>query len=214
MAPDALIFDLDGTLWDTSDVCAAAWNRITRELQMTVRAVTADDMRTVAGLPHTDAVRRIFAELSEADISIISEKSQVEDNRALAVSGGILYPGVSDGVPTLSANRPLMIVSNCQSGYIEVFLRTSGLGRHFSDFECWGNTGKTKRENLASVIARNGLRAPWFIGDTESDWRAARDNGVRFAHAAYGFGKVPDSDATLRAFGEISRLLSQPTERG
>jgi phosphoglycolate phosphatase len=209
MRPDALIFDLDGTLWDTSETCAAAWNRVTRELGIEARSVTADDIRTVAGLPHTEGVRRIFNELREADVLRISERSQVEDNRALAESGGLLFPGVSERVPHLSATWPLMIVSNCQSGYIEVFLRTSGLVNHFADFECWGNTGRTKGENLASVIDRNRLRTPWFIGDTESDWLAARENGVHFVHAGYGFGTVADSHARIERFAELDELLAR-----
>jgi phosphoglycolate phosphatase len=208
MRPDSLIFDLDGTLWDTSDVCAAAWNRVTHELGIEARSVTANDMRTVAGLPLTDAVRRVFSELSEDEVLRISERSQIEENRALAQSGGVLYPGVSEEVPRLSRERPLMIVSNCQAGYIEVFLRTSGLGRHFEDFECWGNTGKAKGENLASVIARNRLRAPWFVGDTEGDQRAARENSVHFVHAAYGFGTVPDCDVRIERFVELVGLVN------
>jgi len=164
-------------------------------------------MRNVAGLSHIEAVQRVFSGTPEPDIERISEHSQLEDNRALAESGGILYAGVSEHVPWLREQLPLMIVSNCQAGYIEVFLETSGLARHFVDFECWGNTGRSKGENLGSVIARNGLRRPWFIGDTEGDWRAARENRVFFVHAAYGFGKVLDCDASVREFSEISALV-------
>jgi phosphoglycolate phosphatase len=204
---DAVIFDLDGTLWDTSETCAAAWNRVTLELGLDGRLVTADDMRSVAGLSHLDAVRQVFDGLSEADVALISERSALEDNRALAEAGGILYAGVTEHVPRLGQAMPLLIVSNCQAGYIEIFLRTSGLSGYFVDFECWGNTQKSKGENLARVIARNGLRAPWFVGDTEGDWRAARENGVRFVHAAYGFGSVPECDARIATFGEISALV-------
>ncbi len=207
MRPDALIFDLDGTLWDTNATCAAAWNEVTRELGIGAREVTAGDIRAVAGLPHTDAVRKVFPEFSEADVVCVSERSMVEDNRALARSGGMLYPGVRERVPELCSALPLMIVSNCQAGYIEIFLETSGLAACFRDFECWGNTGLDKAENLRAIVARNRLRAPWFVGDTEGDRSAARDNGLFFVHAAYGFGKVPDPDARIAAFDEISALL-------
>jgi len=207
MRSDALIFDLDGTLWDTSESCAPAWNRVTQMLGIVARQVTADDVRSVAGLPHDEGVRRVFPMLVAPDVERISKLTMVEDNRALAETGGVLFPGVSELVPRLSADVPLFIVSNCQAGYIEVFLKTSGLGAFFVDFECWGNTGQTKAQNVRAVIDRNRLWSPWFIGDTEGDRAAARDNGVRFAHAAYGFGTVTDSDARLEAFTDVLRLL-------
>ncbi|HVR19568.1 MAG TPA: HAD family hydrolase [Polyangiaceae bacterium] len=210
MRSDALIFDLDGTLWDTCETCAAAWNRVTQTLGIVARQVTADDIRGVAGLPHDEGVRRVFDTLAAEEVERISNLSMVEDNRALAETGGSLFPGVSELVPRLSAALPLFIVSNCQAGYIEVFLKTSGLGAHFVDFECWGNTGRDKAQNLRAVIDRNGLWSPWFVGDTEGDRAAARDNGVRFAHAAYGFGKVTDLDARLETFSDVARLVDVP----
>jgi phosphoglycolate phosphatase len=206
---DALIFDLDGTLWDSNATCAAAWNRVLARLAIPYRRIEAGDVRAVAGKPHLEAIRAVFHDLDEPRIQRISAETEREDNLAIAEHGADVYPGVRELVPRLRRRVPLFIVSNCQKGYIEVFLTWSGLGVHFVDFECWGNTGASKSENLRSVIERNGLRAPLFIGDTEGDRAAARDNGVGFVHASYGFGHVVDCDHRITRFDELEGLLAR-----
>jgi phosphoglycolate phosphatase len=207
--PDALIFDLDGTLWDTNAACAQAWNDVLARLRIVYRPITAADVRAVAGRAHGDAVREVFADLSEDEVQRISEQTQIEDNLAIARLGADIYPGVHELVPHLRALFPLMIVSNCQRGYVELFFSTSGLGEHFVDFECWGNTGKTKSANLRALIERNRLRCPWFVGDTAGDYEAASENGVWFVYAGYGFGAVERCDERIESFSELAELTAR-----
>ncbi len=126
-----------------------------------------------------------------------------EDNRVISELGGELYEGVPAGLGKLSAKLPLFIVSNCQAGYIETFLDWSTLRPLFKDFECWGNTGKPKADNLRAVIDRNGLRSPIYVGDTEGDQRAARDCRIPFIHMRYGFGACEAPDVSFETFGQF-----------
>jgi len=201
---DALIFDLDGTLWDTNAICAEAWNRVLQRMGIERPAVTEADIAGICGRPHREAVGAVLSELDEAKLDAISVATEREDNLLIAERGGRLYPGVRELIPELAERFPLMIVSNCQDGYIEVFLEQSGLDASFRDHECWGRTGNTKSENLRSVIARNGVRAPLFVGDTEGDARAARDNAVPFVFASYGFGEVEVFDLQLHRFEQLA----------
>ena len=134
----------------------------------------------------------------------------VEEERQLHRTGGKLYPGVAEGLSRLSPGFQLFIVSNCQQGYIESFLGWSGLGGHFTDFECHGNTGQDKGNNLKQVRRRNRLRRPVYIGDTQSDHDAAVKGGMPFIHAGYGFGKVRSACPRVDSFGALVRMAAEP----
>lgn len=204
---DAIVFDLDGTLWDTCDACAIAWNRVLARHQIAFRKIVGDDVRGVAGLPHDRCIREVFVGLEESALLRLLEDTPSEDNATIAALGGTLYPGLHAGLARLGERYPMFIVSNCQSGYIELFLEKSGLAAAFRDFECWGNTGSPKPENLRRLIARNALARPAFVGDTEGDQRAAEACGSPFVHAAYGFGRCPSASVFAASFEELVELL-------
>ncbi|MET0389243.1 MAG: HAD hydrolase-like protein, partial [Polyangiales bacterium] len=124
--PDSLVFDLDGTLWDTCESCARGWNAVLERHAMPFRRVTADDVRRVAGRPHDQCIRDTFIGLDESQLRILSDETAEEDNRMIEEHGGVIYPGVAEGLAELVRVFPLFIVSNCQAGYIELFLRKSG----------------------------------------------------------------------------------------
>ena len=203
MGHDALVFDLDGTLWDTCPACAVAWNEVLERHSIPYRIIEADDVRKVTGRPHEECIRLTFADLTPEQIQILADDTAVEDGLAIERLGGEIYVGVGDGLRRLREKYRLFIVSNCQSGYIEMFLKLSGFGELFEDFECWGNTGCPKSENLRRVIERNGLFSPVMVGDTAGDQKAAIDCGVPFAFVSYGFQSCVDVDFTFGSFGEL-----------
>lgn len=209
MDADSLIFDLDGTLWDTCDVCAVAWNLVIARNGISFREIAGDDVRSVAGRPHRDCIEIVFDGLAESEIETLTRETMTEDNRLIAERGGYMYPNLSSVIPGLAEVFTLGIVSNCQTGYIETFLEWTKLDGQFADFESWGNTGNSKSSNLASLIERNQLRRPVFIGDTPGDQEAARDNGVAFIYARYGFGEVIGADAEINDLQDLAEVVSK-----
>jgi phosphoglycolate phosphatase len=147
---DSVVFDLDGTLWDTCSTCALGWNRVVARHKIQFRPITPEDVRRVAGKPHPQCIRETFVGLPEAQILTLVEETQAEDNELVSDLGGEIYAGVKEGLQLLATRYRLYIVSNCQSGYVESFLAWSGFGKLFKDFECWGNTGFSKQRISAT----------------------------------------------------------------
>ena len=100
----------------------------------------------------------------------------------------------------------MFIVSNCQSGYIEVVIKKNHIENYITDFECFGNQGKPKDENIKLIIQRNNLKAPVYVGDTQGDYEACQKAGVPFVWAAYGFGKPDAYVAKIEKFSELKDL--------
>ena len=98
----------------------------------------------------------------------------------------------------LSKKLPLFIVSNCQCGYIEQFLRKNHFESYITDHLCFGQTGTSKGQTILRLMKENNLKNPVYVGDTQGDANACREAGIPFILADYGFGNVPDPDARIQ----------------
>ena len=189
MYTDGIIFDVDGTLWDSTPIVAEAWTQAVLECGIKDRIVTAGELKQLFG----------------KTMSVILEKCCVYEEEALEENQqDICYPDVREVIKQLAKTYDLYIVSNCQCGYIEQFLRKTQLEAYIKDIECFGNTGKNKGENIRLLVKRNSLKAPVYIGDTKGDCDASKEAGVPFIFASYGFGNVTEYAAKI---GEMKDLL-------
>ena len=200
---DGLLFDLDGTLWDSIDPICVSWRRVLAS-QMTRENVTG-----YMGMRLPDIARKVLPNTPPEEIQPLLKELLEEENAHLAVHGGVLYPQVPETLKLLARDYPLCIVSNCQVGYIEAFFQAHGLKDYFIDYENPGRTGKDKADNIALVVERNGMKRPLYIGDTQSDFDAASGAGVPFLHAAYGFGTIDRPVPFVRSFEEIPAAVTR-----
>ncbi|PST84340.1 HAD family hydrolase [Pedobacter yulinensis] len=207
LTADSLIFDLDGTLWDAAETCASAWNETFRQQQLDQHSLDATMVRSVSGLQIERVFDQYFSFVPADRRKTVFTAYQENEKRYMRAHGGILFPEVREVLPILKANFRLFIVSNCLAGYIENFLDFHGLEIYFDDFECPGRTGLPKSENIAAIIARNGLKAPVYIGDTIWDYEATAANNIPFIHAAYGFAEVPDASYRIGKFSDLPGLV-------
>lgn len=206
MTADSIIFDLDGTLWDSSKEVVDSWNIIFKERQIDM-VLTQKDIMGVMGLLMEDIIRNLLPEEDEkVRLEILKDCTKYE-NEYIARIGATLFPGLEETLATLSKTYPLAIVSNCQDGYIEAFYKAHKLEKYFTDYENPGRTGLDKAGNIRLVMERNGFKNPVYVGDTQGDMLSAKKAGVPFIFASYGFGKVETYDEKIDSLPQLLELL-------
>lgn len=202
-----IIFDMDGTLWDSSDKVVDAWNEIIEKKKGAEYRITVEQMQAVMGKTMDVLAAMLFPTLSENDRMALMEECCDHENEYLREHGAILYPKLCETLETLKEKYRLFIVSNCQSGYIESFLDHYDIWNYFEDIECYGNNQLPKGDNIALVVSRNHLEQAVYVGDIQGDYEAATQAGIMFIHAAYGFGQVNADVPRIQAFEDLPQTL-------
>ncbi len=205
-----VIFDLDGTLWNSSANVAASWNVVIEQELGKANALTAEDILQYMGLTMTEIADLHFGFLPEKERYELSHKCEVFENGYITEHGGVLYEGVEETLAKLKEMGVQMaVVSNCQEGYIKAFLDSMDMWKYFVDYEEWGRTFLSKADNIKLVMERNGASKGIYVGDIQKDSDSAHKAGVECIYASYGFGEINDAIATLKSFDELPAALEE-----
>ena len=199
----AVIFDLDGTLWNSAGCACDIWNRVLQKHSEISLRITREKAERLMGKTLEEIGKSLFPELSaEARDRIVDEFAE-EEVKYLTENGAVLYEGLEETLNALIRNYELYIVSNCQDGYVPAFLHAHRLEAYFADVEMSGRTGLDKGSNIKRIMKRNGIGSAVYIGDTDGDEKAARFAGIPFIYAKYGFGEAPSPDAMITDIREL-----------
>lgn len=203
---DGIIFDVDGTVWDSTDTVEKAWNKAFAELGLEER-VSSNTLKSLFGLHLDVIIEKVLPNASAAERKALAPLIYQYEHDFLEEEGGRVYDGFASMLEALSARYPLYIVSNCQAGYIEQMLRMTKLQSFFKDHLCPGDNNLLKADNIKLIAKRNGLKNPVYVGDTSFDQEACKEAEVPFIYAAYGFGKV-DLDACAGVINTPMELVN------
>ena len=203
-------FDLDGTLADTDRDIREAWKAALRDLGLDCPRF---DEVFVAGPPIDEMTRRLFPDRFTPALA--------DDVRRLFAShydndgfpNTFEYPGVLAEVRAVAAaGATAAIVTNKRHAGATAMARRFGWNGVFAGGVWSGDMfpGRklAKTELLAVVMQRLGA-APGesvMVGDTASDFEAARANGVFSVGVEWGYGRPDElaaADVTVSAPGEL-----------
>lgn len=204
---NGILFDLDGTLWDSSECVVDSWNSVLEKYGR--NTITTQDMQNYMGRTMDAIAKMMLPEETEEDRKKIFDECQDVELDFIRERGGILFNHLEDTWKELAKDYELFIVSNCQIGYIESFLEHYGFEKYIKDTENYGNTGLEKGDNIRLVVERNHLDKAVYVGDIQGDLDSADKAGIPFIHAAYGFGTTNREVPKIHSITELPQVAKQ-----
>lgn len=181
-----IIFDMDGTLWDTVDVSTEAAKKLS-DNYIEVKEITKEQIKNGMGssrkenglrfMPYLDEDKRDFymGKLNEFVVELLEEK------------GATLYEGVVETIKDLSKNYKIGIITNNNDKYVELFIRHANLNDYITDYMGASNHNISKAEAIKIVCDRNNEPNSYYVGDIKKDMDSTLEAGKIFIHARYGF---------------------------
>ena len=206
MKYEMVIFDLDGTLWETEWISYKTANAVLKKYEAD-KEITMDVIKSTMGctyaetaemyMPYYDVEKRekILGQMLDLNAQILSE------------FGGNVYKNLKETLDKLSGNYKIAIVSNCADGYIESFLNSSKLEKYFVDYMAAAKYKVTKAEAIRRVVERNNINSAIYVGDTVNDYKATLGAEVDFIQAKYGFGEDLGTEYSINDISELPELL-------
>ena len=202
----AVIFDLDGTLWETVDSNYVALNTITKKYNL--GEISRELIYENYGNSITDSAKFFFPDLEQDKaIQILIESDEI-NIRNLESNGAFIYPGLEEVLFNLSEKYDLYIVSNTVTKkYIEAFLTSSKLFKYFKDYVAASEIKLSKGNSLIKLMDDYYIDEAIYIGDTLKDYEAAKIANIPFVQCLYGFGKDLQCEYSVDKVTELPKVV-------
>ena len=204
----SLIFDIDGTLWDSRAIVAEGYNDYLRQIGRPDLQVDAEYLKTLFGKTMTEIADIMLASIPVPErYDVMQGCMDREDEFLHHDPCDIAFPGVKETLAALEKSYRLFIVSNAQCGYPELMMEKLGIRHHFEGWMCFGDTGLPKGDTIRILMERHGIEDAIYIGDTQGDLEASRRAGIPFLFCTFGFGTPEAYDASIDSFDQLPKIL-------
>ena len=204
----AILFDLDGTLWDAIAPITESWNE-TMKREREPFVFDERKIKSFMGLTPEETVPLAFSGISFGEGMTLFKKCVQGEIAFLAKKPGILYPQERKVLETLQKDYFLGIISNSDKGYVENYLSSCHMERYFSYHVCAGDTGLAKWGNILLALKENSIKEAFYIGDTLKDKIETEKAGIPFVHAAYGFGVILGEENAIHSILELPTMAKK-----
>lgn len=201
-----LIFDMDGTLWDTTKTTLEAAN-IVADRYEEVKPFEMVTIKRGMGLSSKENAKNYFPYLEEKKGLFYLSEIRKENFKLINEKGAHIYDRALDTLKSLSKKYKLGIITNNTDGYAKLFIDVSGLKDFFTDYMGAASYGISKGEAIKKMVDKYKDKDNYYIGDIKKDMDSTLEAGIKFIHARYGFEPKLECDKHIDDISELENIL-------
>ena len=208
MKYESIIFDIDGTLWDSRALIAEGYNIQLRKEGLHHLQTNEDVLLKLFGKTMSDIADNLFPDFPPEeryalmDRCIESEDAYLNEHPCDTIA----YPDIQSTMEELAKKHRLFIVSNGQKGYPQLAAKKLKVDHLISGYLSYGDTGTEKGETIRILMKDHNIANAVYVGDTQGDYEATLEAGIPFVWAAFGFGNPAGYDAKIEKFADLLNL--------
>ena len=209
MKTKSLIFDIDGTLWDSRQLVAEGYNLQLCDEGFEKYCVNAEQLKALFGKTMSEIADIMLADFEVPERYELMERCMEREDAYLRenATDAIAYEGVKETLTALEKKYRLFIVSNSQQGYPEITMRAIGVEHLFEGHLCFGDTQTEKGETMKTLMKKYDIKDTVYIGDTQGDYEATLVAGIPFVWASFGFGEPEGYAMKIDSFKELLSIF-------
>ena len=210
MKGNMVVFDVDGTLFDTKGGIIKTLNFILAEAGMDVIEKTKED--SFIGPPIKESLITHFDLSEEMAYQLTKRYREVYVSRFIGESA--MYNHAIMLLKKLRENGCILGVATLKTKtQVEKLLGIYALGEYFDIVAAASESGNVKKTDMLKQIRLkyiNEVRKFYMIGDTQGDWKAAVENEYEFIAADYGYGDIEALPCThICSIDEVLSVMQQ-----
>ena len=205
---DTVLFDLDGTLLDTSKGVVMAIEYTIK--QMNLEPLPLETMLSFIGPPIKVSIKKTF-NLSDAETNKALEIWR-DYYGSTAIFEAEVYDGIIETLEMLK-NKEIKIgvATYKKEDFAVKVLNHFGIGKYFDQISGADGYGKLTKsdviKNCLTALNVTDLGTVLMVGDSDNDSKGAKEIGVDFVGVTYGFGFKTEDD--LKSFPYVG-CISTP----
>lgn len=200
-----IIFDVDGTLFDTRDGIIRAFNDVLCAFNKP-KIDVCDEYKYIG-----PSVRNVFKSIVGLDDGDSERATQMYRKIYVEeyIEHSVLYEGARQTIEELQGRDYILCIATMKTKrQIDKLFECFDMNSYFDEIQTAREDGTlSKAEMLNLIREKYGKQVYYMVGDTLGDFAASKQAEMNFIAVKYGYGKFQDNVCGIEYFKQIKEIV-------